>query len=180
MEEHTIMSDSNKLPNINTEFISTIQNFFNEYKEKVLSLYDPENFHFNIPVDLKSTDIHYYINRLNQRMENESMAIEFYYGMPSSLWTPYGKIRLVKGDCWYANDGYDKKKELENFIKENFLTSELIPLTKNFDGEYGPVYQINKIGEKELEPVKIISDQYFLIDYEKGQNFVEELKKRFE
>ncbi len=177
-QAQTITIEPITLPTINLEYLETIKNFFSEYKKKVKSLYDPVNFHFDIPESIKQTDIHYYVNRLNQRIENESMAIEFYYGMPSSLWTPYGKIRLVKGDCWYSGDGYEKKTELLNFIKENFSTSELIPLIKNYEGEHGPVYQINRIGEKELEPVKITSDQYFLIDYEVRASFIHELKNK--
>ncbi len=132
--------------------IMIVKTIFDQCKEIIDSYYDETDFHLKTVESIQKTDVHAYINHFSY-IQNDSVALEFYYGLPSYLWTKYGKIRLNKGDCWYSQ--HNKLVGLANEIVNKFNCTEIIPKIKNFDGEYGPVYQINKVNDFELENIII-------------------------
>lgn len=163
--------------NLDTNHINIIKSVFDQYKKSIDAIYDKNTFHLQTPDSLRDADISSSIGLANQCVQNDGLAIEFYYGIPIYLWTKYGKIRISKSDQWYSGDGFAKHNSLTSLISDMFECSELIPKTKYFCGEYGPVYQLNKVDGISIPSIKIDQEPYNEESYLSKRNIISQFKQ---
>lgn len=162
---------------LDTNHINIIKNVFNKYKKSIDEMFDENTFHLKIPDSLRDTEISSSIDLGNVCVQNNGLAIEFCYGTPIYLWTKFGKIRISKPDYWYNGDGVDKHNSLTNLISDMFECNEFIPKGKYFCGEFGPVYQLNKVDEVLIEPIKINQEDYNEETYVNKQKIINKFKQ---
>ncbi|SHU66806.1 Uncharacterised protein [Mycobacteroides abscessus subsp. abscessus] len=81
------------------------------------------------------------------------LYLEFYYGIPSTLWTPWGY--WLFGQLAEARTGIEESQIVSAFMAH--LDAELlIPLQQNRFGAFGPVYKLHAVdGEKLPSPGEI-------------------------
>lgn len=95
--------------------------------------------------------------------------LEFYYGKPGSLWTPWGKWSFTGSSSGGVGIG-SLLQDLEATLYEPERTSNL--------GTFGPVYAIHKIDKIVLpDPVELDPSAYS--SYEESKTAWEELTKRY-
>ncbi len=132
--------------NYMNEYIQNIRYIANWYVDEINRI-SGESF-YSETVDVSKLEVNPYYNKVD-----DGIGVEFYYGIPSYLWTKFGKVRL-SGSCTH----YDSvgKNILDDFVQRfitNFDCVQIKPLIKNFDGDYGPVYQINQVKDCKVSPV---------------------------
>lgn len=128
------------------EYIQNIIYIANWYVEEISKI-SGESF-YSETVDTSKLEVNPYFNKVD-----DGIGVEFYYGIPSYLWTKFGRVRLTGSCTHYDSVG---KNILHDFVQrfiEKFDCVQIRPLTKNFDGEHGPVYQINQVGNFNVSPV---------------------------
>lgn len=77
------------------------------------------------------------------------LYLEFYYGYPARLWTPWGYWRF--GQIFGARTGIEEGRMATAFMAH--LDAELlIPLQQNRFGAFGPVYKLHGIDGDKLPP----------------------------
>ena len=84
----------------------------------------------------------------------DGLFLELYYGMPSSLWTPWGKWGFggSGGGCWDT---------ILPLILERFDATLHQPLRRSSMGEFGPVYALHKVGDTPLpNPIELDNAAY--------------------
>ena len=76
----------------------------------------------------------------------QGLFLEFYYGMPNSLWTPWGK--------WsFGGSGSGHFDKVAGEILEKFGATLYKPLKTTKMGEFGPIYALHKVdGTAHPEP----------------------------
>lgn len=163
--------------NIDLKLVKIIKSVFDQYKKSIDVLYDKNTFHLLTPDSLKKTDISSSIGLTNQYVQNDGLAIEFYYGVPIFLWSKFGKIRISKQEHRYSGDGFIKHISLTSLISDMFECTELIPKTKYFCGEYGPVFQINKVDGVSIPPIHIETEIYNEESYLNKLNVIKQFKE---
>ncbi len=91
------------------------------------------------------------------------LFLEFYYGMPSSLWTPLGKYG-------FGGSGSGSWEKLLPEILKRLGATVHTPVRYSNAGEHGPVYAIHEIdGEKIPEPITCPRDEYLEYDIAKQE-----------
>jgi hypothetical protein len=106
-----------------------------------------------------------------QVVANGGIALEFYYGSPSVLWTPLGKLR-IKG----SGSPGDTKKVLST-LTEKLGLKVLIPIEYPTMGETGPVYQITKdLDGRSLPEVVLKKDKSEMVAYKEAMELWEQVK----
>lgn len=101
----------------------------------------------------------------------DGLFLELYYGMPSSLWTPWGKWDFggSGGGCWNT---------LLPLILERFGATLHQPLRRSSMGEFGPVYALHKVSDTPL-PNPIELDNAAYASYEDSRAAWEELTLQY-
>lgn len=81
---------------------------------------------------------------LGRISKNGAFAVEFFFGMPDAIYTPYGQCRIDSGNH-ILRDIYAEKALLKE-LEKNFGLVEVEPLksTTKF-GDIGPVYTLTKL-----------------------------------
>lgn len=102
----------------------------------------------------------------------DGLYLELYYGMPSSLWTPWGKWRFGgsgSGSCW---------ENILPSVLKRFGATLHQPLRTNTMGVFGPVYALHKVDDTPLpDPVELDNAAY--ASYEDSRVAWEELTKQY-
>ena len=84
----------------------------------------------------------------------DGLYLELYYGMPSSLWTPWGKWNF--GGC---DDG--AWKNILPSLLERFGSTLHQPLRTSKMGQFGPVYALHKVDDMPLpDPIELDNAAY--------------------
>ena len=101
----------------------------------------------------------------------DGLFLEFYYGMPSSLWTPWGE--------WgFGGSGSGYWDNILPLILEQFGATLHQPLRNSSMGEFGPVYALHKVGDTPLpDPVELDNAAY--TPYEDSHTAWEELTLQY-
>ena len=88
----------------------------------------------------------------------DGLFLEFYYGMPSSLWTPWGE--------WgFGGSGSGYWDSILPLILEQFGATLHQPLRTSSMGQFGPVYALHKVGDVSLsDPVELDNAAYTTYD----------------
>lgn len=77
------------------------------------------------------------------------LYLEFSYGAPNKIWTPWGYWRFASGTGRHF--GEERQSQMASFMAR--LTAELhIPLQQSEFGDYGPVYKLLAVDGVELPP----------------------------
>lgn len=101
----------------------------------------------------------------------DGLFLELYYGMPSSLWTPWGK--------WgFGGSGSGYWDTILPLILERFGATLHQPLRRSSMGEFGPVYALHKVGDTPL-PSPIELDNAAYASYEDSRAAWEELTLQY-
>jgi len=91
------------------------------------------------------------------------LFLEFYYGMPSSLWTPLGKYSIG------GSGSGSWEKFLPEILKRLGATVHT-PVRHSNAGEHGPIYALHEIdGEKLPEPIVCPRTEYLEYDVVKQE-----------
>lgn len=81
------------------------------------------------------------------RQTSSGLFLEIYYGMPSTLWTPWGKLEI-------GGSGHGNWDSAVATILPRLGAVAHAPLTSTAMGEFGPVYALTRVDGSELpEPV---------------------------
>jgi hypothetical protein len=100
----------------------------------------------------------------------DGLYLELYYGMPSSLWTPWGK--------WgFGGSGSGSWENILPSLLERFGATLHQPLRTSKMGEFGPVYALHKVDDKPL-PDSVELDNSAYASYEDSKTAWEELAKQ--
>ncbi len=101
----------------------------------------------------------------------DGLFLEIYYGMPSSLWTPWGKWDFggSGSGCWNT---------ILPLILERFGATLHQPLRRSSMGEFGPVYALHKVDNTPL-PNPIELDNAAYASYEDSHAAWRELAMRY-
>jgi hypothetical protein len=102
----------------------------------------------------------------------QGLFLEMYYGMPSSLHTPWGKKAIGESGSHTGGMGWERyMPEIEGRLGLTLFK----PLITNIMGEFGPVYAIHKVDDEELpEPIHNKKER---LSYEEAKKAWEEMKK---
>lgn len=77
------------------------------------------------------------------------LYLEFYYGAPNKIWTPWGEWHFVGSTGLTFGD--EKQQRISSFMAR--LTSQLhIPLQQSEFGDFGPVYTLHAVDGVQLPP----------------------------
>lgn len=76
------------------------------------------------------------------------LFIEQYYGIPGSIWTPWGEW-----DCWGSGSGSDKS--MQEFLAAIGEVELFAPVRHTAQGSFGPVYAVLKVGDITLPKPEI-------------------------
>lgn len=87
------------------------------------------------------------------RQTKQGLLLEYYYGHPGKLWTPWGEIMLVGGG-WSS----DLKAATDPLLQRLSLT-EVVPGKQTESGYYGPIYKIEAVCGKPL-PEAVVAEKY--------------------
>jgi hypothetical protein len=88
----------------------------------------------------------------------QGIFLEMYYGLPSSLWTPWGKWSIGGSGCGNFNEVNEK-------IFERLGAQLHIRQQDTNMGTYGPVYRLTKVDDIEL-PVAEVEHHSKFAEYE--------------
>lgn len=94
------------------------------------------------------------------------LYVEWYYGTPSEIWTPWGKWHL-KGGASYS--GNADKRVNERFMKRVELR-EHMPVKHTREGIFGPVYAVVAIDGKPVPEARVIAQSYFPDGYQENRD----------
>lgn len=76
----------------------------------------------------------------NQITDNGGIGLEFYYGLPSTLYTPLGYIKIIRTSTC---DG--SESEIVQKLVEDYGLVMVVEERTSFIGLFGPVYAITKL-----------------------------------
>jgi hypothetical protein len=86
------------------------------------------------------------------------LYLEFYYGHPSMLWTPWGQWYFGAAQSYETDlDGFMSRLKTETHIKEHYAENK---------GVIGPVYAILAIDDEELPEPVLPTDKRQYLKYE--------------
>lgn len=84
----------------------------------------------------------------------DGLYLELYYGMPASLWTPWGEWR-------FSGSGCGSWENILPSLLERFGATLHQPLRTSTMGEFGPVYALHKIDDMPLpDPIELNKAAY--------------------
>lgn len=85
------------------------------------------------------------------------LYLEFYYGSPSEVWTPWGK--------WHFAAAQSRYVDLEGFMARLTVREE-VPEMHKARGTYGPVYALLAIDGEKLPEPQLLTDRQQYFEYE--------------
>ena len=110
------------------------------------------------------------INPCHDQVEsNGAMALEMYYGMPSTLHTPLGRVE-------FAGSGQGDFNDVMELLTERFGLEEIVPVTQTDNGAFGPIYRITKDLEGNELPEVIYAKKADFIGYDNARALWEDVK----
>lgn len=113
---------------------------------------DPDGYKSSME-DRRKERVNPYYNQTS-----DGLFLEFYYGIPSSLWTPWGNWRFGGDGCGYW-------ESILPLILEQFDATLHQPLRRGSMGEFGPVYALHKVGDVSLpDPIELDNAAYTSYD----------------
>jgi hypothetical protein len=84
----------------------------------------------------------------------DGIYLELYYGMPSRLWTPWGKWKFI-------GSGSGSWENITPSLLERFGATLHLPLRTDKMGEFGPVYELHKVDDTPLpDPIRLNHTSY--------------------
>ncbi len=116
--------------------------------------------------DRRNQEVNPYYN------QTDGLFLELYYGMPSRLWTPWGR--------WsFGGSGFSSwKKIIPEIIKRFEMTIHQAEIQSNM-GVFGPVYALHKVDDTPLpDPIEL--DRVCYASYEEMKKAWEELTNTFQ
>jgi hypothetical protein len=84
----------------------------------------------------------------------DGLYLEFYYGAPVALWTPWGKLKFASSGCgcW---------ESIIPGLLQRFDAKMYEELKKNRMGEFGPIYALHKVDDMTLpSPLQLKKEEY--------------------
>lgn len=106
---------------------------------------------------------------------HSGLFVEYYYGSPSKIWTPWGYWQFVSG-VGYSGDPWPAI--LERFLERTGAT-EHMPVRHTSYGTVGPVYALHQVDDLEL-PEPVVRERQNFLDYEVVKHAWEAMTDRYE
>lgn len=103
------------------------------------------------------------------------LFVEYYYGHPSKVWTPWGYFHFTGSVGYSGNAPWDDISD--NFTRRLGATLYL-PEKNTKAGTYGPVYAVHTVDSINLPEPKVRERQNFL-EYEVAKNAWKNMSKRY-
>jgi hypothetical protein len=102
------------------------------------------------------------------------LFLEFYYGHPSQIWTPWGHVKFTGSVSCSGISPWDK---INDAFLERLGAKLFVPEKHEKWGVYGPVFAIHKVDEMELPEPQLRERQDFL-EYEVAKEAYENMAGR--
>ncbi len=143
------------------KYIENIRKIVSWFTEQLNQNNNKKDFYCE-PIQLNNLEVNPYKRKLI-----EGIGIEFYYGFPFMLWTKFGTVRLHGNNHYYNCVGNEIRNSIVNNLIQKFDCKILVEKSINFDGEFGPVYQVGNVEDSDIQDVKY--DWDFNYVYDKNQ-----------
>lgn len=96
---------------------------------------------------------------------SSGLMLEFYYGAPSAILTPWGKFQF-SGGSHHCGRGFD---DVADLIRTELAAEVFMPLRSSSMGEHGPIWSIGKIDEVKL-PAAALQNAKDFMSYERAKD----------
>jgi len=104
------------------------------------------------------------------------LFLELYYGLPNTLWTPWGKYKIGGSGSGSGNEWGLVVSELCDRFGA-ILVVEKRYVNGPFGGEYGPIYSLSKVDDLILPPAKALSRDLF-VEYGESKRQWQDMEDR--
>lgn len=106
---------------------------------------------------------------------NSGLFLEYYYGHPSKVWTPWGYWQFVWGMSYSSDAPWDS---ILSNVLQRLGATEFMPEQNLSYGTVGPVYAIHRVEDMELPEPKVRERQNYL-EYEVVKKAWDNMTQRY-